>query len=380
MPLELTCLVGASSFAAGWLGRRWFPSVGAPTERCFRGSVAGSLHRRLCEDLQGTSAGPYLKLCTSMKEDHSYPHTNVPGDVLYSLFERLRPRFLVEVGSFKGGSSIRIVSALLRLELAQVEVKPCLVCIDTFLGDAAMWLNKQATGRSSLLLKDGCPQLYMQFMVNTAKYADIIVPFPIASLCGLRALQLLAADGRTPLVDFLYLDSAHLKGETKLEITEAFKLVRPGGILLGDDLDWPAVEADLSSFLADHAESTSQSADDALLNALPGAFFFAAGGYWVVEAQPRQWMLRKPTSQGTSPGSQKTLEAAREELKAEILAAEMCEKPAEFVAATDEDQEAMAVYQQGIAKLEMGDTAEGSRLLKVAAKMSPSLEYHFLLR
>jgi predicted O-methyltransferase YrrM len=57
--------------------------------------------------------------------------------------------------------------------------------------------------------------------------------------------------------DFLYLDSAHLKGETKLEITEAFKLVRPGGILLGDDLDWPAVEADLSSFLADHAESTS---------------------------------------------------------------------------------------------------------------------------
>ena len=32
------------------------------------------------------------------------------------------------------------------------------------------------------------------------KYADVIVPFPIASLCGLRALQHLAADGRTPLV------------------------------------------------------------------------------------------------------------------------------------------------------------------------------------
>ena len=105
-------------------------------------------------------------------EDHSYPHTNVPGDVLYSLFQRLRPRFLVEVGSFKGGSSIRIASALMLLDLAQPaqpEDKPCLVCIDTFLGDAAMWLNKQATGRSSLLLKDGCPQLYMQFMVNTAK-------------------------------------------------------------------------------------------------------------------------------------------------------------------------------------------------------------------
>eukprot|EP00435_Cladocopium_sp_Y103_P030057 s4332_g7.t1 len=267
MTLELTCLVGASSFAAGWLGRSWFPpSVGAPSGRRFRGLVAGSLHQSLCEDLHGTSAGPYLNLCNSMPQDHSYPHTNVPGDVLHSLFQRLRPQFLVEVGSFKGGSSIRIVSALLRLtDLAglagQPEAKPCLVCIDTFLGDAAMWLNKQATGRSSLLLKDGCPQLYMQFMVNTAKYADIIVPFPIASLCGLRALQLLAAEGRTPLVDFLYLDSAHLKGETRLEITEAFRLMRPGGILLGDDLDWPAVEADLSSFLADHAESTRQSLD-----------------------------------------------------------------------------------------------------------------------
>ena len=39
----------------------------------------------------------------------------------------------------------------------------------------------------------------------------------------------------------------------------------------------------------------------------------APGGYWVVEAQPRQWMLRKPSRQTE----------AREELKAEILAAEM---------------------------------------------------------
>lgn len=33
------------------------------------------------------------------------------------------------------------------------------------------------------------------------KYADIIVPFPIASLCGLRALQQLAAEGMIPLAE-----------------------------------------------------------------------------------------------------------------------------------------------------------------------------------
>ena len=43
--------------------------------------------------------------------------------------------------------------------------------------------------------------------------------------------------------------------------------------------------------------------------------YHGSGGYWVLEAQPRQWLLRKPTKKKT--------EAAREELKAEILAAEM---------------------------------------------------------
>eukprot|EP00913_Durusdinium_trenchii_P034386 g32168.t2 len=145
---------------------------------------------------------------------------------------------------------------------------------------------------------------------------------------------------------------------TKLEITEAFRLVRPGGVLLGDDLDWPAVEADLSSFLTEHGVGASQSADDDLFHGLCGTFFFAAGGFWVVDAQPRQWLLRKPP---WAPG--------RDALKAEVRAAEMGDTPTEFVPATMEDQEALALYQQGIAKLETGDTAEGSRLLKIAGKI-----------
>ena len=40
---------------------------------------------------------------------------------------------------------------------------------------------------------------------------------------------------------------------------------------------------------------------------------------------------------------------------------------------------AMALYQEGIAMLEAGEIVEGSRLVKTAAQMSPSLAYHFLL-
>ncbi|CAE7610175.1 unnamed protein product, partial [Symbiodinium natans] len=44
------------------------------------------------------------------------------------------------LGSFKGGSALRIADAVLR-RLQGDEAKPCLLCVDTFLGDTAMWLN-----------------------------------------------------------------------------------------------------------------------------------------------------------------------------------------------------------------------------------------------
>ena len=53
-----------------------------------------------------------------------------------------------EVGSFKGGSALRICEAL--------ECRAVLLCIDTFLGDASMWLKGQLT------LRKGHPELYAQ--------------------------------------------------------------------------------------------------------------------------------------------------------------------------------------------------------------------------
>ncbi|CAJ1354431.1 unnamed protein product, partial [Effrenium voratum] len=59
-----------------------------------------------------------------------------------------------------------------RSALDRTSKRSCLVCIDTFLGDASMWLNRRATGRGSLQLHRGHPQIYEQFMANTQSYAD----------------------------------------------------------------------------------------------------------------------------------------------------------------------------------------------------------------
>ena len=50
-------------------------------------------------------------------------------------------------------------------------------------------------------------------------------------------------------VDLIYIDSAHERGETIIEIHLYWQLVRPGGLLMGDDYrDFPAVRSDVDEF------------------------------------------------------------------------------------------------------------------------------------
>lgn len=50
--------------------------------------------------------------------------------------------------------------------------------------------------------------------------------------------------------EVVYLDSAHEKGETLLELHTAFRALSPGGVLFGDDTAWPAVRHDVFAFVS----------------------------------------------------------------------------------------------------------------------------------
>ncbi|CAE7610167.1 unnamed protein product, partial [Symbiodinium natans] len=127
------------------------------------------------------------------------------------------------------------------------------------------------------------------------EHRDVILPLPLSSLCALRALQRLSVRGDVPLVDLIYLDSAHEKGETLLEMVQAFRLLRGGGVLLGDDLDWPAVQGDLHQFLQTLDPAACCGAEDDLLSSIPGLHFCVQSGrgYWILDSKPRQWLVRK---------------------------------------------------------------------------------------
>ena len=72
-------------------------------------------------------------------------------------------------------------------------------------------------------------------------------------------------------LDVIYVDSAHELGETLVELHMFYLLLRPGGLLMGDDLEWPAVAHNVKLFVRCH-----------------NASLVTVGG------QGGQWFVRKP--------------------------------------------------------------------------------------
>lgn len=126
------------------------------------------------------------------------------------------------------------------------------LAIDTWLGDLSTWVEHiDTTSREKPddVLRDGRQSLYDQFMLNMqANHVENVVPFSATSIIGARWLATMSY-----IPDVVYVDTAHEEGETFLELELYWKLLKPGGILAGDDYPaWPAVKHDVDAFIAQH--------------------------------------------------------------------------------------------------------------------------------
>ena len=128
-----------------------------------------------------------------------------------------------------------------------------------------MWerfkIDREAGRRFSFLnATEGQPRIFERFLANTmaAGFSDRVLPLRLTSLVGMRLLQRLhrvthnlsgvARPPRLPHVpQIIYLDSAHEAGETLMELGAAWELLEThGGVIFGDDWQWPAVRRDVS--------------------------------------------------------------------------------------------------------------------------------------
>jgi predicted O-methyltransferase YrrM len=220
--------------------------------------------------------------------DTEYPHTNLSAELVQVLFTFLPPSFVLEIGSMLGGSAIKMAQSI-----KEHNISASLICIDPFTGDVNMWdWEKKARNNQTwrfLRLHDGAPTIYKRFLANVidSGLSHIILPINTTSTVGMKLLERLNEQHRiSQMPDYIYLDSAHEAGETLFELNTAWRVLKNGGILFGDDWAWDAVRNDVMRF-AQEASHINRNMLEKISEALHGSQVIEPGvllwnGQWIM--------------------------------------------------------------------------------------------------
>lgn len=179
-----------------------------------------------------------------------------------SLVDEIKPRQIVEVGTWKGASAIQMARSALRFDPAVV-----VLCVDTWLGSNTFWCDPHL--RPLLRLENGYPTLYRQFLSNIIieRLTDTVKPFPMTSISAAKVLARYRIEA-----DLIYIDAAHSEYEVYGDLMHFWPVLRDGGVMFGDDYCdvWPGVVTAVDRF-----------AHERQLR---------------VEASAEKWLLRKPAA------------------------------------------------------------------------------------
>lgn len=146
--------------------------------------------------------------------------------VFKQAIEEYRPELIIEVGTWKGKSAIHMANICRDLGL-NTEI----LCIDTWLGSVEHWTHLDPN-LPTTSLRNGRPILYDQFISNVIHYGltEYITPFPIDSVNGALTLKKYGIQA-----DIIYIDAGHEYDSVISDLINFSALVKPGGILIGDD-------------------------------------------------------------------------------------------------------------------------------------------------
>jgi len=164
------------------------------------------------------------------------------------LIRDARPRFIIEVGTWKGASALTMAEALER-----EGIDGRILCVDTWLGALEFWSDQSDSERfGALECRHGFPSVYYRFLANVrhAGQESRIVPFPLPASAA--ALWLMRTDLRANMI---YLDGSHEEEDVYQDLVDYHNLLAPGGVLFGDDWGWSGVRAAVERFAAEQGMS-----------------------------------------------------------------------------------------------------------------------------
>ncbi len=143
-----------------------------------------------------------------------------------NLVHEVRPKRIIEVGTWKGASTVSLAKACKELGL-----DTHITAIDTWLGSLEFQENQKLFGAGwDRMLKFGYPQVYYQFLSNIIHegVVDMIDPLPMVSLDAARYVP-------DNLADLIYLDASHDFKSVYEDLCAYWPKLRVGGIIFGDD-------------------------------------------------------------------------------------------------------------------------------------------------
>jgi hypothetical protein len=187
---------------------------------------------------------------------------NSKHPIFHKVFEASRARLVIEVGTWKGASLVHMHRVSRELGLSTQ-----FISVDTWLGsNTEIWLD--AALRPSLLLKHGYPRMFYQFLRNMqhAEILDDVFPLPMTSTSAAHLLKRLGIQA-----DAIYIDAGHHEEEVLLDLRLYSEVLRPGGILFGDDYheSWPGVMRAVDSFAAECGYTLQTSSPKFMMVKLP---------------------------------------------------------------------------------------------------------------
>ncbi|XP_055814976.1 uncharacterized protein LOC129884715 [Solanum dulcamara] len=150
------------------------------------------------------------------------------GAVFENLIRRVRPKTIIEVGTFLGASALHMVELTRRLGLDGTQI----ICIDDFRGWPGFSDHLRMKG---MKMVNGDVLLMYQFMQNVmeANATEAVVYMPFSSGSALEKLCEWGVFG-----ELIEVDAGHDFHSAWSDINRAFKLLKPGsngGVIFGHD-------------------------------------------------------------------------------------------------------------------------------------------------
>jgi predicted O-methyltransferase YrrM len=187
-----------------------------------------------------------LELSDAFEDFSAVPGTRLWGwngdrSIFPGLVSHLRPKLIIEVGSWMGLSAANLANSCAALDL-----DTAVICIDTWLGSKEHWRDPELKGH--LEMEYGRPTFYKRFLSNMiqAGCADKIVPLSMPSQIGASYLKDFKLQA-----DLIYIDGSHDEKDVYDDLLAYWDLLSPGGAIFGDDWPWDSVANAVKAFCAE---------------------------------------------------------------------------------------------------------------------------------